>query len=214
MTARTNSESVQDGLVRLHGSTLRGDLEAREQLIGRLYPVIRGFLRRRIAVARGCDALLHDLVQESMAKISTRISKQSFADDRHLLAWSLKVARNAAIDDLRRSAKRHATVLLTSEIEQLATVDSSGPDRDESAKEVTEILNEVLDRLDPEAHSLLWSRVVENSTWADVAVELGISVSAAKRRWQRLQQRLQAHMAVQFCSSVPVKAQPLHPPRR
>jgi RNA polymerase sigma factor (sigma-70 family) len=209
MTASLSPGPKQAELVRLHTSAIQDDAKAMDQLLGRLYPIVRNFLRRRVNGAQNCEALLDDLVQEAMLKVVESIRKCTFSEDRSLVAWTLTVARNAAIDNLRRAAKRRSAMLLAAEIASLPQAEFEQARPTELLPEARATLNYILDRLEPETHSLLWSRIVENSTWGDVALELGITVSGAKRRWQRLRGRLEVVLVSQVISDRRRKPAPL-----
>lgn len=182
--------SKSSDLVRLHDASKRGDTRATDALLRRLYPIVSRFLGRRLSDTGHYDDVIEDLTQEAVIRIELGLHRCCFADDPHLVAWCLRVARNAAVDELRRNSKRHERTLYVSELERLGPVAAQDlPPTERLTSNVRAVLNEILDSLDPTSTALLWARVVENGNWAEAAKEVGISESGAKRRWQRFQAR-------------------------
>lgn len=179
----------------------RGEAPSREALLSRLYPALQGFLRGRLTTTPALQGWLPDIVQEAMIRIDGGIWRCEFAEDRALIAWCLTVARHTTTDFVRANIDRAAELILTSDLELLAsrrrwwTSSWASPADFIGTPGFRAALNEVLDKLDDEEHILLWSRIVEGGSWGDVAGALRISAGAAKRRWQRLSARLETSLA-------------------
>jgi RNA polymerase sigma-70 factor, ECF subfamily len=113
-----------------------------------------------------------------------------FRGDARLSTWLHRITVNTAWSR-RRHLRRRATVPLEAVPEHPAP---PGPDHPETAGELAELrasLRAALNALPPEARVVVVLKDVMGWSHAEIAVELGISVPAAKVRLHRAHRRLQ-----------------------
>jgi RNA polymerase sigma-70 factor, ECF subfamily len=85
----------------------RGDTEAENELIHRYQPGLRMILRRRI---ERDDALVDDLVQETMLIVLQRLRGDGLNDPAGLAAFAAQTARNLSIGARRKHARQRTDV--------------------------------------------------------------------------------------------------------
>ncbi|HEX6420675.1 MAG TPA: RNA polymerase sigma factor [Acidimicrobiales bacterium] len=83
-----------------------GDLDAFEQIVRAYQQQVWRFLRRML----GDDGLAEDVAQETFLRLFRRLSTFSFQSK--LSTWVFQIARNAALDELRRRQRRDRTLTL------------------------------------------------------------------------------------------------------
>ncbi|MFP3902595.1 MAG: RNA polymerase sigma factor, partial [Acidimicrobiia bacterium] len=81
-----------------------GDLDAFEQIVRAYQQQVWRFLRRML----GDDGLAEDVAQETFLRLFRRLSTFSFQSK--LSTWVFQIARNAALDELRRRQRRDRTL--------------------------------------------------------------------------------------------------------
>jgi RNA polymerase sigma-70 factor (ECF subfamily) len=151
-------------------------------------PVYR-YLVSRLRAAPDAEDLARDLSQETLIRAVGSIRRSTFSSDGRLVSWGLTIARNVLLDHLRHVRGRgevrgeeHWTHALAGGL--LPGEEAPPPRLLETA--AAEALAEV-----PETTAeLLRLRLVSGRSWNEVAQALGITESAAKRRFQRAQMTL------------------------
>lgn len=88
---------ADDDLRALMLAGLNGDADAQRKLLKALAELFRRFFKRRLSD----DAMVEDLVQESLIALHTR--RASYDRDRPFLPWAYALARYKMIDRLRQS---------------------------------------------------------------------------------------------------------------
>lgn len=180
-------------LIQIAWQAQQGDVAAMEALLGKLWPRIRGFFYKRVSSAPDAADLADDLTQETLIRVSSRLSEAVFTCESSLLGWCFEVARNIAADHFRCPRSRTIHISAEDEVWRRPDVedgvfgagDESGfplPDQ-----RVSGILKGVHDNVGDDTARLLCAYIVERSTWPEVAAELGTTAAGAKRRWQRAQ---------------------------
>lgn len=168
-------QEPQNSTAELVTSWGKGDAEAQEILIERLYPWLRevaaGMLRNEHAVSLSSGDLVHEVVVR-LIKLETI----KLEDRAHFMALAAKVMHRVLIDHMRakRSNKRdHMRVTLMTHLE--------GEHRADLAS-----LNMALQRLgalDPVKAEIVEMRYFGGMSIPDVAIVTGLSETTVKRRW-------------------------------
>ncbi|HYJ79045.1 MAG TPA: RNA polymerase sigma factor, partial [Longimicrobiaceae bacterium] len=164
-------------------------------------PVYR-YLVGRLRAAPDAEDLARDLCQETLIRAVASIPRSTFASDGRLLAWGLTIARNVLLDHLRQA---HGRAEVRGE-EHWARTEAGGllPGEDAPPPRRLETLAaEALAEVPEATAELLRLRLVAGRSWKEVARELGIPESAAKRRFQRAQAALRRKILARMDASPP-----------
>lgn len=128
---------------------------------------------------------VEDVTQEALAHVHAGHFSCHATCSAEVVAWVRAIGRRAALDLLRVEYRWHQAVEV--EIGQApASVEAehAGP------TPLERLLRRRLSRLDPLQHELLWMRFAQDASWAEIASTLDATAAGAKRRYQRLAQRL------------------------
>jgi RNA polymerase sigma factor (sigma-70 family) len=166
-----------------------GDRSAHDALLLDLQLPIRRFLRARFRFDVDPAMWLEDVEQETLLHVHCHLRDCRATSAGELIAWVLMVARHAALDVLRRSAAVH-DIRSLDVLEEL--VDHGGADDSDASLDARRLVDaqRLLSELDQE---LLWRRLVSQESWVEVGASLGLSWTAARRRFQRAQSFLRQH---------------------
>jgi RNA polymerase sigma-70 factor (ECF subfamily) len=151
-----------------------GDLGAQSTLVRRYSARIAGFVRPIIAQP---DAV-EDVVQMVLIKMVRRL--ELLRDPITFESWLFALARNTALDFIRRRRCRPTLVSDDDKCVQTPYIDSS-----RALREITEALDLALTRLSPKDRSLVML-IVEGSSYRAAAQREGLSVGAVKLRLNRV----------------------------
>ena len=141
---------------------------------------LRAFVRGRVRSEHDAE----DIVQDVLTRL---VQHDDSVNSQSVYAWMFTVARRAIIDRSRAPANRaHADVTNASVVE---------PANDQSASaELAKCMEPMLAMLDAGDRALLQRIDMVGESQADVARELGMSMSGLKSRVQRARQRLRAQL--------------------
>lgn len=155
----------------------RGDAESFAALYERRYPLIRGYLRRRLGAH---PDLVLDLVAETFARALER--REQFDLDRGpAVAWLIGIARHLLLDAARRgrvddaSRRRLGMERIPFEQHGLEMLEL------DSASE----LERSLARLPDEQREAIEKRVLEEEDYAAIAAGIGCSEQVVRKRVSR-----------------------------
>ncbi len=140
----------------------------------KLYLAIKSFVKRRVQN----DEDVSDLVQEIFLKLHKNEGK--IGDLENLVAWLYRVARNQVIDFYRRNG-RSAPELPSEEIT---------PSDNDIFREVSSWLEYFIEILSEPDQEILKLVELKGLTQREAALQLNISLEAAKARHQRAKKRL------------------------
>jgi RNA polymerase sigma-70 factor (ECF subfamily) len=165
-------------------SAQEGDAALYEQLLSSLLPVLRVFVRSRLADAAAAE----DVVQNTL--LSIHRARHTYRPERPFGPWWRAIARNAVIDLLRERGRRAGEVDL--EGLELST-GSNLPDLDRDR--ISPALERALAALPPNQRQAVQLLHLEGLSVAEAAARVGISPGALKvrahRGYRALRQRLQ-----------------------
>jgi len=154
-----------------------GDTGAFETLAGRYQSLMYGVCRR--ITCNDDDAV--DALQESLIIMWQRIG--SFEGRSAMGTWLFRIATNAAIDEVRRRARRPAQAY--DEV-----LDRAGPDDVESAAVLRSTVDWALGRLPPQFRAAVVLRENYDCSYQQIADILGIPLDTVKSRISRGRQAL------------------------
>ncbi len=162
-----------------------------EQMWRELLSQMRAFVRRRISDPHRAD----DVVAEILLRVHQSIG--SLDDHERLPNWMFRIARNAIIDEYRRMGRNREQ--LTATLPDDAADDRMDEDEPSAVPELAACLRPLLDGLPADQRDAVEMVDLEGRTQADVAAQVGVSVSGMKSRVQRGRRRL-ADLLGQCCA--------------
>jgi RNA polymerase sigma-70 factor (ECF subfamily) len=166
-----------------------GSAQALDCLLRRVQHPVYRYLVCRLAAQPDAEDLARDLCQEALIRAVSSIGRCTFASDGRLLAWLLAIARNVLLDHLRH-ARRRAEVRGEAHWAHTAAAGLLPGDEAPPPRLLETFAAEALAQVPEATAELLRLRLVSGRSWKEVAGELGIAESAAKRRFQRVQAAL------------------------
>lgn len=180
------TSSSDTPLVCLLDRAREGDDGALEHLLRALYLRIRLYSERWCrADADGYDRA-QDMTQETLLRVATNLHQCTARTDAELVGWSLTAARNLGVD--RRRAERQEQLRL------MLLITPAGSDVPGGSSGLSPQLRQLALRAygaEPvRVQELLWHRLVESCTWAEVGESLATTEGGAKRTYQRACARL------------------------
>jgi RNA polymerase sigma-70 factor, ECF subfamily len=161
-------------LIELVQRANRGDSAAQAELVNRYTRRIGGFIR---GIIRQTDAV-EDVTQMVFIKMFRRLGR--LRDPAVFESWLFTLARNTALDFIRRRSCRPATVALDEQINQIAD-----PSTASATREILAALDRALTRLNPIDRSLV-TQFVSGETYGDIAARTGLSLATVKVRLHRV----------------------------
>jgi RNA polymerase sigma factor (sigma-70 family) len=155
----------------------KADKGAFEQFYRRNHRLIFHFLIVRLTNVSDAEEAL----QETFLRLHKAIDR--YDPSKSALTWTLTIARNVAIDRLRRKKE----VLLGDQL------DSVGIESDHAViHEAKEVLRADVARLPADERRLLEARFFDDQSFNDIATDFGITAASARQRLGRLLQRLKS----------------------
>ena len=157
----------------------RGDRDAQRELYESCHQKVHQLMVRMVGIDEAAD-----LTQRVFLQVFRRIGQ--FAGHARLETWVYRVAANEALQHLRRS-RRHQVGPLDWE-----PVDTS-PDRRHTLEQ-RELLNHLLQRLEPELRCTFLLRELEALSYRDIAEALNIPEGTVGSRLNRARSDLRRHL--------------------
>lgn len=146
--------------------------------------VVRRTLQRwagGVVVRRG---QLEDVTQEALLRVWINRARCRAGSDAEAAGWIATIARFTAVDTLR-AAFRMPTISIDVEAPVSLLIESDG-----ESKGPAERLAWLSWALAESDSTVLWHRLVLSQEWREIGTSLGISWTAARRRYQRALSRL------------------------
>lgn len=159
-----------------------GDMAAQTELVNRYRRRVTGLVRG-IVPAR---CIVEDLVQATMIKMIRRLPQ--LRNPAVFESWMMALARNGALDYLRRRKCQPVTVF---DEAALLTVAEAVPERTE--EEIFNALDRALEELNPRDRRMV-RRVVRGESYRLIAAREGVSVAMVKIRLHRVRPFLRARV--------------------
>ncbi len=128
-----------------------------------------------------------DLSQEVLLELVRVLGAGRFQGRSTLKTFVQKVAKSTCLNAVRR--ERRATVLSLEETLEPQARPGDGPERELDGREVARLCYAVLSRLPAPCRSLLQRVLMDEPSYEDLAVELGVAVGTVKSRVSRCRER-------------------------
>lgn len=167
---------------------LAGGGPARERALRELVRRHAGPLGRHLATLLRDHALVEDVVQETWLRVYEARERWR-PGDVGLGAWLYRVARNLALDHLRRTARRATGPIEGSDV---AEDPGPGPVRAAIGRQAADAVRRAVDDLPPQDREALLLRFDEDLSYEAIAALTGSSPAAVKQRVFRARQRVRA----------------------
>lgn len=174
-------------LIDLAAKAEHGDARALDALCRRLWDPLRRYLAKRLQGDPAARERAEDLTQDVLLRVVSHLDGLAATTDAEFRAWVLAIARRRFIDYLRqdkRDPMRTASPLgrppAADRVRRPGPVDLA----------LFRALTRAQGKLPDETTEIFWRRLVSGAPWAEIGQALEISEGAAKRRFQRGQQRL------------------------
>lgn len=159
--------NTEDGeLAALLRAGIAGDDRSYAAFLGKITPVIRGFVRRK-AGAGGIDP--EDVVQETMLAI--HVKRHTWREDAPVMPWIYAIARHKTVDAFRRRGRR-----IEIDIDEFAEIIPAPEPEAVSEREIGKALEE----LTPGQRSVVSSISVEGRSIGETAATLGMNETAVR----------------------------------
>lgn len=165
----------------------RGEVAAFSELVARYQDRIYRFLVRMTRSQE--DA--RELTQETFLSAFQAIAR--WRPDARLSTWLFHIARNQALDRLRRAQRVEFVMLDEAQIEHIPAATPT-PEAALQARQRIEALEGALARLSVEHREILLLRDIEEMPYEDIAEVLGISLGTVKSRIARARAGLLQYM--------------------
>jgi RNA polymerase sigma factor (sigma-70 family) len=186
-------------LVSLARVARAGDESAMAQLLTEVHVDVLRYLRRWLREWREGDELAADLAQETLVRVAQGLHSFRGSTNGELVTWTRTVAANLARDHARRTREEWESTAYGGQLDWLGVTEpeaepwnGEGIAGSVGRRLMLRLLGEALAESGEDAQVLLWHRLVQGDSWTDAGTALGVPHTAAKRRFQRLQERLHA----------------------
>lgn len=173
-TAEALADHERAELTALVTRAQANDMAAQSELVRRYTVRLSAFVRPIIFQ----PSMVEDVVQMVFIKMVRRLTL--LRDPAVFESWLFKMARNTAVDFLRRRRCRPITVADEQELVQVPDTSSARP-----VEEIMEALSIALTRLSPKDRNLV-TMIVEGNSYRTVAAREGLTVGAVKVRLNRV----------------------------
>ncbi len=175
----------------------RDEESAFEVLLARYRKPLFGFLFRYLGRPDKAEDVFQDVFYEVVR------ARKSFRPDSKFSYWLFRIARNRAVDRLRRNGFREMESLdqgLYSDGEEgesrVSRVVGNDLDPEESASqsELEDCLQECLAGLPPEQREVFWLKEQSGLTFAEIAEMTGVSQNTVKSRLRYALEKIRGHL--------------------
>ena len=176
---------------------VRDDEAAFEILLSRFRRPLFGFLYRYL----GRTDKAEDVFQETFFEVIR--ARKRYRPEARFSAWIFRIARNRAVDRLRRDGFREMESLdmsLDSESREgesrLSRVTAEDPDPEEAARhrQLEDAVLEVLETLPMEQREVFWLKEKSGLTLAEIAEITGVSQNTVKSRLRYALEKLRTQL--------------------
>ena len=180
------SEANEESDEQLMTAYVGGDQRAFRQLFARYAPLITRIVRMHVS----CDEEARDLTQQTFLQLHR--SRRDYHPDQPLRPWLLTIAYNLVRDRWRALGRRQEVPLeqAPQQIDRAAPADDALNDGHRA-----QCLRKALGHLPVEQRQVVEMHWFASVPLPEVAVTLGVSLSAVKVRAHRAYKRLREHLA-------------------
>jgi len=174
----TDKELIENSLRNIDGAFATLVMRYSENLIN--------FISLYITVKEDAE----DIMQESFKRTFNSLDKY---DDKYAFStWLFNIAKNAAIDHLRRNKNTPSSSALEVETDMLNSpiIDDSPEDNLIMNQTVEEILSNI-DKLSPKYKRVAQLRFIQEYAYEEIAKELNLPINTVRTRIKRAKEQLQ-----------------------
>ncbi len=176
---------------------VQNDEAAFEVLLSRYRRPLFGFLYRYLGQTEKAEEVFQEVFFEVIR------ARKRYRPEAKFAAWIFRIARNRAVDRLRRDGFRDMESL---DVElnrdgqggetRLSMVASSGPGPEEltQARELERALEDALKKLPPEQREVFWLKEKSGLTMAEIADMTGVSQNTVKSRLRYALEKIRADL--------------------
>ena len=165
----------------------QGDEDALREIIRRYQGPIHDFAFRMLGTATRAE----DAAQEVFVRVNSRIA--SFRPDRGLFStWIFQIARNTAIDELRR--RKHDPIHAADEIENDHAARSPSPTEQLAQKEIGHAIATAMADLPEDQRTAIALAEYHDLSYAEIAAIMDCSEKSVEARIYRAKEKLRKHL--------------------
>lgn len=183
------------------------DPSAMPMVIRAVEPAIRTFIQFRVTRAGFDHSFAEDVLQDALLLITLRAHQCRATSVRSAMSWMRSVARSAITEAMRREGPPRSSLDgQRSAGAAVQSFDESIGRRPECTAGMETMLRLTVDAslaLSPQDATLLWMRLIAEEEWSDIGLALGISATAARRRFQRAQRSMRRRVQHELSSLPP-----------
>ena len=165
----------------------RGDPDSLRDLMKIHGPRVVGLLRSIVGDVQTAESL----AQEAFFKAFRNMDR--FRDGTNLRVWLFTIARNTALDHLRREKSSPVNPVDLTEVPE-PVEPRDGPPAGLQKKEESERTREAIQTLPSTEREIVYLRIYEGMTWDAIGDALGIPEATARARMNRALGRLRARL--------------------
>lgn len=177
--ARPSDDARREALADAMGRYADGDPRAFDHVYRELAPVVRACLHRWTGPSH-----VDDLCQKTFLRVHR--ARARYRPGAPVGAWVLTIARNLAIDELRKRGTRRDRPTREGELPEIAV----DPPEPESDAEVIAAVRDAVAQLPESQRRVIQMHKLEERPFAEIAAELGIKEGAARVRAHRAYDKL------------------------
>jgi RNA polymerase sigma-70 factor (ECF subfamily) len=155
-------------------AALAGDAAAYQRLLAELLPYLRSLCRGVCARAGLSASEAEDAVQETLLAI--HLKRHTWDPDQALTPWLAAIARNKAIDAMRRRGRRAETDIADFEDVLAAPVEAGGIERELERQDALRLL----DQLSAKQREAIEAVSIRGESLRDAAKNLGVTEGALR----------------------------------
>jgi RNA polymerase sigma-70 factor (ECF subfamily) len=135
-----------------------------------------------------------DIVQEACMRAYKGFSTFTGGNGR---AWLLTIVRNCSYDLLRRNGTRSQDDAFDENLHTIGTTNDSDPETALLREERAELVRTALTELAPEHREILILREMEELSYSEIAITMGVPLGTVMSRLSRARDRLRQNLAAQ-----------------
>ena len=168
----------------------KGDKASFEKLMTKYYKPLLNFIYRFVANADTAE----DLTQEVFIKVYK--SASTYRPAAKFQTWLYQIARNASLNELRRTKRRTVSLDETFDTEdgettrQIADPKAADPSREMTEHETAALIKEAINSLPENQKTAVLLRRYEDMSYEDIAKTMNCSLEAVKSLLSRAKENL------------------------
>ncbi|HEX6370861.1 MAG TPA: sigma-70 family RNA polymerase sigma factor [Longimicrobium sp.] len=183
------------------------------RLLAELHIDLVRFLRKWLRQWRQAEEHAAEVAQETLVRVARGLHSFNGTTNGQLVTWVRSIATNLATDRARRTRDEWEVLVFDEELDELTVEEPELSEWNEDdtggsqgRRVVLRLLHEALAGVDQTGQALFWHRLVQGDDWVQTGAAVDLAHTAAKRRYQRIQDRLRATVLAQVAELPPGEA--------